>query len=192
MPRLILLGGPNGAGKTTAAMRILPGFLSLREYVNADTIAAGISAFVPESVAVEAGRVMLRRLHELAEMGADFAFETTLASRSFARFLRNLQGNGYDVQVVFLWLRSADLAVERVHTRVQAGGHEIPQQVVRRRYAAGWRNFLELYQPIADSWQVYDNSGMEERLVAEGWSGEKTEVHDLELWSFIEEGPTKP
>jgi predicted ABC-type ATPase len=96
MPRLILLGGPNGAGKTTAAMRILPGFLSLREYVNADTIAAGISAFVPESVAVEAGRVMLRRLRELAEMGADFAFETTLASPSFARFLRNLQGNGYD------------------------------------------------------------------------------------------------
>lgn len=192
MPRLILLGGPNGAGKTTVAMRILPDFLSLREYVNADTIAAGLSAFVPESVAVEAGRVMLRRLRELADAGADFAFETTFASRSFARFLRDLQERGYEVQVIFLWLRSADLAVDRVDARVQAGGHDIPEQVVRRRYAVGWRNFLELYQPIADSWQVYDNSGIEEGLVAVGGTGEETQVHDSELWTIIRKGPTEP
>ena len=190
--RLILLGGPNGAGKTTAAMRLLPDFLSLRDYVNADAIASGLSAFAPEKVARGAGRLMLRRIEELAEQGSDFAFETTLASRTFAPFLRRCGGRGYEVTVIYLWLPSADLAVERVATRVRAGGHSVPEEVIRRRYARGWRNFLDLYRPLATRWQVYDNSLAREVLVAEGEMGSSARVATPERWAMIATGPQAP
>lgn len=193
MPRVLLLGGPNGSGKTTAAPRILRDFLSLRDYVNADVVAQGLSAFDPESVSLDAGRIMLRRIRDLAEQGADFAFETTLASRSFVPFLSSCRdGRGYEVGIVFLWLRSDNLALDRVGLRVATGGHSVPELTIRRRYAAGWRNFLELYRPIADNWEVYDNSLAGPLPVARGGRGRDTEVHDSVLWCRIEEGPANP
>ena len=187
--QVILLGGPNGAGKTTTAARLLPDYLSLRDFVNADSIAAGLSAFAPQSVARQAGRLMIRRLQDLERQGADFAFETTLASRTFAPFLRRCRSRGYSVVVVYVWLGSPDLAVERVALRVRAGGHDVPEATVRRRYAAGWRNFLDLYRPLADEWLVYDNSLARETLVALRQPGGQVVVVAPHHWAIIEAGP---
>src|SRR3954452_10640772 len=131
-PQVIVIAGPNGAGKTTAAPFLLRDTLGVTEFVNADTIAQGLSAFEPEQVATAAGRVMLARLKELAERRANFAFETTLASRWFARWLQKLIGGGYTLHLLFLWLPSADFAVSRVADRVRAGGHTVPEETIRR------------------------------------------------------------
>lgn len=141
MPNVIVITGPNGAGKSTLAPALLRDTLHILEYVNADTIAEGLSAFAPEDASFDAGRVMLGRLHELAEAGRDFAFETTLASRFYASWLKQLQEKGYRVSLVFLWLRSVEIAIERVRARVRLGGHSIPEETIRRRYEHGTRNF---------------------------------------------------
>lgn len=155
---VIVLAGPNGAGKTTAAPSLLRGALGVTEFVNADTIAQGLAGFDPERAAIPAGRVMLQRLAELASQRASFAFETTLASRSFAPWLRRLLQQDYKFHLVFLWLPSADFAVDRVADRVRLGGHDVPETTIRRRYQAGLRNFFELYQPLATTWRMYDSS----------------------------------
>jgi predicted ABC-type ATPase len=136
-PIIIVVAGPNGAGKSTAAPYLLRDTLKVDEFVNADAIAAGLSAFRPDRVAVTAGRIMLARIRQLAAARADLTFETTLASRSFAPWLARLRGDGYRVHLLFLWLGSADLAVSRVAERVRLGGHDVPEAVVRRRYRAG-------------------------------------------------------
>jgi len=141
-PSVVILAGPNGAGKSTVAPAVLHGALAVKEFVDADVIARGLSAFDPESVAIAAGRVMLARLHELAARRENFAFETTLASRSFAPWLRGLGTSGYEIHILFLWLPSADFAVARVAERVRSGGHDVPVEIVRRRYRAGLRNFF--------------------------------------------------
>lgn len=173
-PIVVVVGGPNGAGKTTSATRFLPQGLDLRHYVNADTIAAGLSAFAPEEVALQAGRVMLARLEELGRSRQSFAFETTLASRTFAPFLRKLKETGYTVHVAYVWLESPALSVERVAARVARGGHHVPAETIYRRYARGLHNFRTLYRPLADSWLVCDNSGNPLRPLAIG-SGERVE-----------------
>ncbi|BCU14148.1 Zeta toxin family protein [Microcystis aeruginosa NIES-88] len=142
MSDVYLIGGPNGSGKTTVAKKILPNFLGVIEYVNADEIAAGLSPFNPESVAIQAGRLMLERLVTLKCQGIDFAFESTLASRHFARFLRDCQSSGYRLNLIYFWLQSPELALERVHRRVASGGHNIPEDVVRRRYERGRINLI--------------------------------------------------
>src|SRR5439155_26523435 len=157
-PKVVVLAGPNGAGKSTAASRLLRGALGVTEFVNADVIARGLSGFSPERVAMEAGRVMLRRIKELAAKRESFAFETTLASRSFAPWLRDLVKSGYRFHLVFLWLPSAAAAVARVAERVSLGGHDVPVATVRRRYKAGLKNFFELYRSLSTTWQVIDNS----------------------------------
>lgn len=161
---VFILAGPNGAGKTTAAALVLPKH-DLLEFVNADTIARGLSAFSPESVAIAAGRVMLDRLKELADGGHSFAFETTLSSRTFAPWLKKLRTRGYCVEIVFCWLPSAEMSINRVARRVRSGGHFVPDDTVRRRYAGGLRNFFRLYLPIADRWRFYDTTGAP-RLIA--------------------------
>ena len=158
MPQLAIIAGPNGAGKSTAAPFLLPA-LGIDQFVNADVIARGLSAFRPEQSAVRAGRIMLAQLKDLAGARRDFAFETTLASRMFAPWIIELRDRGYRLTLIFLWLPSADLAVERVSQRVAAGGHDVPEPVVRRRYTRGLRNFFSLYRPIADEWYLYDNGG---------------------------------
>jgi predicted ABC-type ATPase len=185
---VIVIAGPNGAGKSTTAPSLLRDTLQVSEFVNADTIAGGLSAFRPDSVAIAAGRAMLERIRQLAEARADFAFETTLASRSFAPWLARLKRNGYHVHVLFLWLESADLAVNRVAARVRLGGHDVPEGTVRRRYQRGLRNLFGLYLPLADSWQVFDNSRAERpQLVASGRRDGAEQVANAPLWQRITE-----
>jgi len=184
-PSIVVLAGPNGAGKSTAAPFLLRDTLAVLEFVNADQIAQGLSAFDPDTVAVTAGRLMLARLDDLARQHASFAFETTLASRSFAPWLRRRLFEGYTVHVVFLWLASAELALARVAERVARGGHDVPEEVVRRRYRAGLRNLFSLYRPLATTWRVYDSGDFHApRLMASGQSG-RTFVRDEVLWSQI-------
>jgi predicted ABC-type ATPase len=185
-PIVVVIGGPNGAGKTTCASLLLPEAIGLRQFVNADTIAAGLSAFAPETVALQAGRIMLERLNELARERQSFAFETTLASRSFAPFLRELQTNGYTVHVAYVWLRSPDLSVDRVAGRVARGGHHVPEETVRRRYARGLTNFHRLYRPLADSWLLCDNSSKVLKHVAAGTRGQPVWLFDRVTYEEFE------
>ncbi len=186
MPDLVVIAGPNGAGKSTAAPRLVGERLGIAEFVNADVIASGLSAFSPESVAIEAGRIMLARLDALAKEGKNFAFETTLASRGFARWIDGLRKNrGYRFHLVFVWLPSAEHAVQRVARRVQMGGHSIPEDVIRRRYDRGIRNFLTLYAPIADSWQIHENV-LHPRLIAKKEERALPQIVDEGAWRMIE------
>lgn len=187
MPRIFLIGGPNGAGKTTSAMSLLPAGFDCEEYVNADAIAAGLSPFRPQSVTYEAARLMLERVRSLAEHLRDFAFETTMASRSFVPFLRQCRSRGYFVHLLFLWLNSPDLAVMRVTSRVKSGGHDVPEDTVRRRYVSGVGNFLNLYIPLADGWTCYDNSAGTPLLVARGGKGEPIQVSNPSVWDAVRE-----
>lgn len=157
-PQVIVIAGPNGAGKTTLAPFLIRDEYGLVEYVNADSIAHGLAAFNPEGVAFEAGRIMLRRIHALGERNLSFAFESTLASRSYARLIKKLRAVEYEFHLVYLCLSSPDLAVQRVRERVRRGGHDVPEEVIRRRYVKGARNFFSLYSGLADTWGIYDNS----------------------------------
>jgi len=182
-PSIVVLAGPNGAGKTTAAPFLLRDALEVREYVNADPLAAGLSAFEPESVAIAAGRVMLARINELARRRISFGFETTLASRTFAPWIRARRGEGYAVHLVFLWLASPELAIARVARRVEMGGHAVPDEVVKRRYAAGLRNFFGLYRPLVTTWQAFDNSEPSgPRRIARGEAGGVVLILQSDLW----------
>jgi predicted ABC-type ATPase len=186
-PSIVILAGPNGAGKSTAAPELLQGELAVTDFVNADVIARGLSAFDPDRAAMAAGRVMLARLEDLARQRESFAFETTLASRSFAPWLRDLRASGYAVHLFFLWLSSADLAVQRVADRVRAGGHDVPADTIRRRYRAGVRNLFSLYKPIVTTWAVYDCSGLKSQLIAEGLESTPLKVYDREVWAAVQQ-----
>jgi predicted ABC-type ATPase len=184
----VVIAGPNGAGKSTAAPRLLQDALAVSELVNADAIALGLSAFKPEAVALAAGRLMLARIKALARTRSDFAFETTLASRSFAPWLKALRASGYRVHLAFLSLPSPDLAVARVVERVRLGGHDVAEAIVRRRFTAGLRNLFTLYQAIADTWQMFDNSELREpRLIAAGQAGTAPRVLDPDAWTHLKE-----
>ena len=183
LPRVIVLGGPNGAGKTSSSRSLLAETLGVVAFVNADVIAQGLSGFAPESVAWEASRIMLERLHALAERREDFALETTLAARSYYSRLKELRANGYQLHLCYFWLASADLAVARVALRIQSGGHSIPEATIRTRYRRSVTNLFTLYLPIADSWSVYDNTreGLPQ-IVARGGDG-VSEIVNLQTWS---------
>lgn len=188
-PSVVVLAGPNGAGKSTTAPALLQGALGVTEFVNADDIARGLSAFNVEGAALAAGRVMLARLRELAHQRISFAFETTLASRSFAPWLANLKREGYTVHILFLWLPSPEFAIDRVAARVRQGGHSIAVEIVRRRYHAGVRNFFDLYQAVASDWRVYDSSGGPPRLIAARLDFERIDVYDQDVWTkFVQQG----
>ena len=186
-PHLVVLAGPNGAGKSTAAPALLRGQLGVTEFVNADTIARGLSAFSPERAAIEAGRIMLVRLRQLAAQQRDFAFETTLASRTFAPQISRWMQGGYAFHLIFLWLPSAEFALARIRERVRLGGHDVPEETVRRRYRRGLANFFGLYQPLATTWRFYDNSATRPRLIARGERTGRINVSNAELWSRIHE-----
>ena len=187
-PLVVVIAGPNGAGKSTTAPSLLRDALQVSEFVNADAIAGGLSAFRPDSVAIPAGRAMLVRIQQLADANMNFAFETTLASRPFVPWLARLKQRGYHVHVLFLWLDSANLAVNRVAGRVRRGGHDVPEQTVRRRYERGMRNFFNLYMSLADSWQMFDNSRAgRPRLIASGHGERAERVANASLWRRISE-----
>ncbi len=183
MPNLYIIAGCNGAGKTTASFTVLPELLGCKEFVNADEIARGLSPFQPEKVAIEAGRIMLSRIDDLLKLKQDFAFETTLASKGYVRTIERAKANGYFVTLVFFWLEKVELAMERVKARVAAGGHHIPDEVIRRRYKAGVKNFLLLYKQVCDYWMVIDNSKNPMAMVTNGYPKESKEIiFERETW----------
>ena len=157
-PRLYIIAGCNGAGKTTASMTVLPEILDCREFVNADEIAKGLSPFKPEEVAVEAGKIMLQRIDYLLSHKETFAIETTLATRSYKTLVERARHKGYEVVLLFFWLPSPQQAEQRVAMRVASGGHNIPKDVIHRRYWRGIQNLFDIFAPIVDQWALYDNS----------------------------------
>ena len=168
LKNILIIAGPNGAGKTTFATEFLLNEAGCRTFINADMIAAGLNPFEPERSAVEAGRLMLRIIDRYVSRGENFAFETTLSGRTYARMIPSWQGRGYWVRLCFLRLPTADMAVARVRNRVLEGGHNVEEEVVRRRFDAGWRNFQQLYRDIVNEWMLYDATEEFPKLVAEG------------------------
>jgi len=166
--KILIIAGPNGAGKTTFAKNFLPKEASCPQFVNADLIAAGLSPFLPELAAVRAGRLMLQTIFDLARRGESFAFETTLAGRSYLGHIPHWRASGYHVTLFYLKLPSPEMAIARVEERVSQGGHNVPEAVIRRRFAAGWKNFEELYRNAVDAWGVYDNASRRPKLIEWG------------------------
>ena len=186
MPEIYVFGGCNGSGKTTLATTILSATDNQIEFVNADIIAAELNPDRVDTVAIQASRLMLERINTLSRQKTDFAFETTLAARSFARFLRKCKAQGYRINLVYVWLESAELAINRVARRVASGGHNIPEDIIRRRYERGKKNFVELYLPIVDCLQVYNNSGYSNSLVAYRSASEpKITIIEIDTWNQI-------
>lgn len=183
-PVVVVLGGPNGAGKSTSAEVVLPSGIT---FLNADEVAKTLPHYPSSAADLEAGRLVLERMDELERRKEDFAVETTLASRSLAARVRRLRSEGYLFRLIYVWSASAEFSVERVAERVRVGGHDIPENVIRRRYRASLRNLFELYLPLADLWDVHDNTGQEgPRLIAERLQTGEV-VHDPTLWDFIRE-----
>ncbi len=184
--QLYIISGCNGAGKTTASYTVLPDVLQCKEFVNADEIARGLSPFNPEGMAIEAGRLMLQRIDGLLKNQENFSIETTLATRSYTRLIHRAQEQGYKVSLIYFWLSSPDLAIQRVAQRVRNGGHDIPQDVVIRRYQAGINNFFNIYMSNVDYWLLADNSNTPRVIVAEGGRGVKTNISHADLFNRIQ------
>ena len=165
--RIVIIAGPNGAGKTTFAREFLPNEANCPIFVNADLIAAGLSPFAPDLVAFKAGRLMLEEIASHVKRGDSFAFETTLAGLTYAQMIPAWRSIGYTVELAFLSLPDVEMAIERVAVRVSQGGHHVPEDVIRRRFSHGLKNF-ERYKLLVDSWQLYDNSAIPTVLIEEG------------------------
>ncbi|CAN1486926.1 AAA domain containing protein [Fimbriimonadaceae bacterium] len=156
--RIIIIAGPNGAGKTTFARSFLPAEAGLPRFINADLIAAGLAPFAPETAAVKAARLMLSEIDQCVQQGESFAFETTLSGVGYLRHIDQWKAQGYWVSLIFLRLPSVETAIARVAERVRHGGHDVPEEVIRRRFESGWSNFQKLYRPAVSDWALYDNT----------------------------------
>ncbi|ASU35916.1 zeta toxin family protein [Mucilaginibacter xinganensis] len=185
MPNLYIIAGCNGAGKTTASYTILPEMLNCKEFVNADGIAAGLSPFNPEKVAIEAGRIMLSRIDSLLDDGVDFAIETTLASKSYVSLIKEASAIGYKITLVYFWLSSPQEAKQRVATRVSKGGHHIPDDVIERRYIKGIYNLIHLYLNICDYWAVFNNEAGRPEIVVSGEFNNPQMIFNSDIWKRI-------
>lgn len=190
--KLYIIAGCNGAGKTTASFTVLPEMLGCREFVNADEIAAGLSPFNPEGVAIQAGRLMIDRIIYLLKEGETFGFETTLATRSYVKLIQQARKRGYFVTLLFFALSTPEQAVARVAKRVSMGGHNIPTDVIYRRYEAGLNNLFQLYLPVVDSWSLYDNSDCPAVHIASGLGGDKVVVYEKEAFRQLQDKYGKP
>ncbi len=185
-PNLYIIAGPNGAGKTTASYTLLPEILHCVNFVNADEIARGLSPFSPETVNVQAARIMLDRIEELLSQKADFGIETTLATRSYVQLVHRAQASGYKVHLLFFYLETPEQAIQRVAQRVSNGGHGIPEEVIRRRFKRGIDNLLHLYLPICDSVLIYNNIKTPAQLIVRKKSlREKVEVVKDVMWNQL-------
>ena len=184
-PRVVIFAGPNGAGKSTHADAILTA-LGMETFVNADYIARGLSGRKTDVVAFEAGRIMLKRLHQLGDAGADFAFESTLSSRTFAPFLQTLKARGYAVAIYYFSLTNAQLAIRRVKLRVALGGHDVPSDVVKRRFGRSLSNFFNLYAPLADEWALFDNSSSSRVLPVARQQANQLTVTETTTWRQLQ------
>lgn len=184
---LYIIAGCNGAGKTTASFTILPEIIECKEFVNADEIAKGLSPFQPEKVSFEAGRIMLNRINELLDEKKSFAFETTLSTRSYKNKIIQAKKQGYSVTLLFFWLESIELAKERVKTRVKEGGHNIPKDIIERRYLKGIKNLFEIYLEIVDGTLIFDNSYGKHQLIAQKFDSEAITILDLEKFNRLKD-----
>jgi len=182
---LYIIAGCNGAGKTTASNTILPKSLLVKEFVNADEIAKGLSPFNPEGVAIEAGRLMLKRIEELLDAGESFSIETTLATKSYINLVRRAHERGYMVHLLFFWLDSVELAKRRVAARVASGGHNIPIPVIERRYKAGIKNLFEIFMKEVEIWVLYDNSNNRGERIAFGGMNVPLKIKDKVKFEII-------
>ena len=191
MPRLFILAGCNGAGKTTASYTFLPELLDCREFVNSDEFAKSLSPFDPSSASISASRYMVMRIQYLLEQMADFSIETTLATRSLVTIIKRAKSKGYKVTLIYLWLQSPELAIQRVRNRVLSGGHNVPEDVLRRRYKMGIQYLFDTYLPLCDNWIIADNTHPPFTVVAEG-NLERTLIKDenkfKKIRSLIEDG----
>ena len=181
--QLYIIAGCNGAGKTTASFTILPEVLDCKEFINADEIAKGLSPFQPESVAMQAGRIMLARMDELLQKGETFAFETTLATKSYKQKIEWAQANGYEVTLLFFWLDSPNMAKKRVAQRVAEGGHSIPSETIERRYYNGIANLFAIYIDMVDICYIFDNSEGERTPIAKKYKGGKEIIYNTDLYN---------
>ena len=186
MPKLYIISGCNGAGKTTASYTVLPETLEITEFVNADEIAKGLSPLNPDSAQMAAGRLMINRIKKLISQLSDFAIETTLATKSYHDLVKRAKEEGYQVELIYFWLQSPELALKRVAERVKHGGHNVEETVIRRRYTAGIRNLFHLYRPIVDHYIFIDNSTAPSEVIAEG-NGERMTVYNQAKLKSIQE-----
>ena len=185
MPRLYIISGCNGAGKTTASYSLLPEMLDCKEFVNSDEFAKGLSPFDPSKASIKASRLMLMKIRYLLKRHEDFAVETTLATRTLLKTVKSAQAAGYTVTLLYFWLNSPELAVERVRARVEAGGHNIPEETIRRRYNTGIYYFFKLYAPISERWILADNSQIPFRVIAEGSKDEVINIKDEDTYKVV-------
>lgn len=185
LPNLYIIAGCNGAGKTTASYTVLPEILNCKEFINADEIARGLSPFQPEKVAITAGRIMLQRIDELINLKVDFAIETTLTTKSYTKMIEVAKLKGYNIKLAYLWLNSVDLAIERVNARVKEGGHNIPEEIIRRRYKKGIFNLINIFIVLCDYWLVFDNSDESFTFVAEGNNINEPSIYNNKIWELI-------
>ena len=190
-PNLYIVAGPNGAGKTTFAGEFLSNYAECLEFVNADLIAGGLSPFYPERVAIRAGRLMLEQIRLLASQNCDFGFETTLAGKSYVRFLTNPKAQGYRIHLYFLWIKNVDIAIERIADRVRRGGHSVPEDVVRRRFNRGLPNLFNLYRSLLDFWIIFDNSTETPSIIAYEELG-RQKIVDPDLFAKLSENMVRP
>ena len=180
-----IIAGPNGSGKTTFAKLFLPDYVNCPNFVNADLIAQGLAPFEPRAAAIKAGKLVLQQIHEYSERGVDFAFETTLSGKSYKSLLTELKSKGYALHLFFLWLPGVELAMARIKERVREGGHNVPVEDVRRRFVRGINNFFTLYEPLLDSWMLFDNSKAKPTLIAKRKNGHR-EIINEELFQVIQ------
>lgn len=185
MPRMYIISGCNGAGKTTASYTMLPEMLECSEFVNSDEFAKGLSPFNPEKASIQASRYMILKVRYLLQRQLDFGIETTLATRTLLKTVRLAQATGYSVTLLYFWLNSPELAIERVAARVETGGHNIPEDTIRRRYLVGLDYFFHDYAPLCDRWILADNSQIPFRVIAEGTKGEVLSIKDQAIYDKI-------
>lgn len=168
-----IIAGPNGSGKTTFARMFLPDYAHCPNFVNADLIAQGLAPFEPRNAAIKAGKLVLRQIDEFAAKGDDFAFETTLSGTSYTKIIKELKIKGYTVHLFYLWIPDTELAIQRIKDRVAEGGHNVPAEDVRRRFYRGINNFFKIYEPLLDSWMMFDNSMARPSLIAKRRNGKE-------------------
>ena len=185
MPRLYIISGCNGAGKTTASYSLLPEMLECREFVNSDEFAKSLSPFDPSLASIQASRYMLMKIRHLLKKNEDFAIETTLATRTLMKIVKTAQAAGYTVTLLYFWLNSPELAIQRVKARVEAGGHNIPEETIIRRYHVGIDYFFNLYSPVSERWILADNSQIPFRVIAEGSKTDVINIRDEDTYKKI-------